>query len=104
MLWMLCRNGQQNRKHFFCWCFMDVTQVFGAVLRAERRKRGLTQTDLALRAGLHLNFICMVERGESSPTLPTLYALADALELPAEALIATVSQQITTGRRAPKNK
>ena len=82
---------------------MDVTQAFGAVLRAERRKRGLTQTDLALRAGLSLNFVSLVERGESSPTVATVYALADALELPVEALFALVTQRITSGRRAPKN-
>ena len=78
---------------------MDVVEAFGAVVRAERQQRQLTQSDLALRAGLHLQFVSRVERGESVPSLVTVFALADALELSVPALMELVVGRVSPGRR-----
>lgn len=44
----------------------------GAVLRAFRLRRGLTQEQLAARAKMHRNYVGGVERGEKSPTLKSV--------------------------------
>lgn len=53
----------------------------GARLRALRRARGFTQERLAERAGLSYKFVGEIERGQGNPTLATLVALAEALDV-----------------------
>ena len=60
---------------------------FGALLRRYRRAAGLTQDELAARAGYSPDYIGRIERGERIPVQATVTMLADALELtPAEQL------------------
>ncbi|MFI5496822.1 ATP-binding protein [Actinoplanes sp. NPDC051859] len=55
---------------------------FGVALRRLRRRRGLTQEQLAERAGLSVNAISALERGERRRPYPnTVRALTGALEL-----------------------
>src|SRR5215470_8893910 len=55
---------------------------FSAVLKRKRLARGLTQEDLAERAGLSARAISDLERGVSTaPRKETLRLLADALQL-----------------------
>ncbi|MCW7540474.1 helix-turn-helix domain-containing protein [Aquabacterium sp. A7-Y] len=83
---------------------MNVTEAFGAVVRAERQQQGLTLSDLALRSGMNWRHLSRVERGESVPSLVTIFALANALEIPPRTLIGMVEDHVTTGRRASKAK
>jgi len=53
---------------------------FGCNLFAARRRVGLSQSELAERAGLHVTEISLLERGKRSPRLDTLLALLRALE------------------------
>ena len=70
---------------------------FGARLRQLREAAGLTQEELARRAGLTRNAVSALERGERRRPYPhTVRSLADALELPeAErtALLASVPRR-----------
>jgi transcriptional regulator with XRE-family HTH domain len=52
---------------------------FGTKLRTLREKAGLTQVELAKRAGLHSQGVVKLERGEREPAWATVQALADAL-------------------------
>jgi transcriptional regulator with XRE-family HTH domain len=52
---------------------------FGARLRALREAAGLTQAQLAEKAGLHAQGVVKLERGERKPAWETVLALADAL-------------------------
>src|SRR5215472_11076991 len=54
------------------------------LLRRHRRQAGLTQEDLAERAGLSAKAISALERGERRPRARTLLSLARALNLSAE--------------------
>jgi predicted ATPase/class 3 adenylate cyclase len=57
--------------------------AFGALLRRYREAAGLTQEQLAERAGLTVNGISQLERGERRrPYAHTVQALATALDLP----------------------
>lgn len=52
---------------------------FGLVLKELRQASGLSQEELAFKAGLHRTYISQLERGEKSPSLKTLQRLAKAL-------------------------
>jgi transcriptional regulator with XRE-family HTH domain len=53
---------------------------FGKILRIKRKKRGLTQEDLAKKIGVCLNSICLWERGLAVPGLTSLINLADVFK------------------------
>ena len=78
---------------------MDCIQAFGDIVRSERLRLGLTQQDVALRAGVHLNFVGRIERGQAEPSLSTIFAIAQALEVPADTIIQKVGQ-LFTGRNS----
>jgi transcriptional regulator with XRE-family HTH domain len=53
--------------------------AFGAVVRQLRLEQGLSQWELSERAGVHKNTPGLIERGERSPALETINAIAGAL-------------------------
>ena len=57
----------------------DYARIFGDRLRELRGVAGLTQRQLAARAGTSSAAISNFEAGNNSPTLGTLVRLADAL-------------------------
>lgn len=56
--------------------------AIGRELRALRQQQGLTVADLAQRAGLSGGMLSKIENGQASPSLTTLQALAQALQVP----------------------
>lgn len=67
------------------------SQRLTALIRTLRKERGLSQDALAERAGLHRNSISLIERGESQPTVDTLFRLADGLGISAVELVERIS-------------
>lgn len=59
-----------------------ILKKFGAKVRAQRKRLGLSQEVLAERAGLHRTYIGMIERAEKNITLLNVEKIADALEMP----------------------
>jgi transcriptional regulator with XRE-family HTH domain len=55
-------------------------------LRARRQQRGFSLSALARAAGISKSTLSDLERGRGNPSVDTLWALADALELPFAAL------------------
>lgn len=53
--------------------------AYGRRVRELRGLLGLSQEDLADRAGLHRTYVGSVERGERNIGLDNIYALAEAL-------------------------
>ena len=51
----------------------------GTRLRELRELRGISMRALATKSGLSANALSMIERGKTSPSVSTLYKLADAL-------------------------
>jgi transcriptional regulator with XRE-family HTH domain len=60
-----------------------------ARLRQLRLERGHSLRSLAQRSGLSTNALSMIERERSSPSVSTLYKLAEALEVPITAFFRT---------------
>jgi transcriptional regulator with XRE-family HTH domain len=56
-----------------------LTQTFAENLRSYRRAIGISQLDLAKKAGLSWRYIGVLERAVRCPTLDTADALANAL-------------------------
>lgn len=54
---------------------------FGSKLRKLRKNKNLTQEELAFHAGMDSSYLGFVERGQQSPTLKKIGALADALKI-----------------------
>jgi transcriptional regulator with XRE-family HTH domain len=64
-----------------------VRASFGEALRAARRRRLLSQEELADTIGLHRTYISMIERDRLEPRLDTLVKLCRGLGIsPAEAI------------------
>ncbi|HEV2452207.1 MAG TPA: helix-turn-helix transcriptional regulator [Streptosporangiaceae bacterium] len=58
---------------------MEHTSGIGDRLAQARADRGLTQDQLAERAGISAKMVSLIERGKRTPGIPTVYALAGAL-------------------------
>ena len=66
---------------------------FGARVRAERDRIGVSQEDLADRAGMHRTYLGSVERGERNLGLLNVLRIARALGIPASSLLADLDPQ-----------
>jgi transcriptional regulator with XRE-family HTH domain len=60
-------------------------EAFGSRLKQLRQDAGLTQKELAERAGLTLEGVAQLERGRRKPSWETVLALAKALGVPCTA-------------------
>ena len=60
---------------------------FGEKVREERLKQGLSQEELASRAGVHRTYIGMIERAEKNITLSNIDKIANALGISLEKLM-----------------
>ena len=61
--------------------------VIAAALRRERDRAGISQTELARRAGLAKSTLSQLEAGPGNPSIETLWALGVALGVPFSRLI-----------------
>lgn len=71
---------------------MRLREVVAQNLRRLRRQRGMSQEELADRAGVYRNYIGMLERAENAPTVDMLEKLAAVLQVNAAALLARSEQ------------
>lgn len=65
----------------------DLPPAIGSHLQQLRRERGLTLEKLAALSGLSRSMLSQIERGQTNPTLATVWSLARALELDISELI-----------------
>ncbi|NSM25868.1 helix-turn-helix transcriptional regulator [Shewanella sp. ZOR0012] len=57
----------------------DLAIQFGAKLREERKRRGISQEKIALLTEIDRSYMGRIERGEVNITLEKAYQLAEAL-------------------------
>lgn len=60
--------------------------IFAANVERIREAKGLTQEQLGWAAGLHQTAVARIENGDRAPTLPTIFKLAEGLEVAPAAL------------------
>jgi transcriptional regulator with XRE-family HTH domain len=65
----------------------NVRQIFGQNLRRKREILGISQEDLAEKAGLHRTYIGSVERGERNVSIDNMERLAVAVGSTIEQLL-----------------
>lgn len=58
---------------------ISVATRFGRTVRTRREATGLSQEDLADRAGLHRTYVSLIERGRRTASIAVVEKLADAL-------------------------
>ncbi|MCR6629358.1 MAG: helix-turn-helix domain-containing protein [Magnetospirillum sp.] len=86
---------------------MDVREQFGRLLREARMTKGLTQEELAFRAGMSVPYLSEVERGRPSPSLTMMVDLAIALEIHLADLVRPMTMeraQHDGGRKRPQDE
>ncbi len=68
---------------------MDLFAVaFGAHIRSVRHKLGLSQEEVAHRAGIHVTYLSGIERGTRNPSLKNIRRVALALNMAVRELFA----------------
>jgi transcriptional regulator with XRE-family HTH domain len=71
----------------------DARGSFGRKVRALRERLGISQEELAYRAGLHRTYVGDVERGERNISLLNIVQIAAALEVPPSELLQDLPTQ-----------
>jgi len=66
----------------------DIRIRFGRAVRKRRQELGLSQEELADRAGIHRTYVGDVERGERNIALQNIEKLAKALDVSISTLFA----------------
>lgn len=56
-------------------------EAFGERIRAARKAKGLSQSELAQATGLCVNSVGMIERGKKCPTVYTVQRICDSLHI-----------------------
>jgi len=59
----------------------ELKLLLGNAIREQRTALGISQEELAARAGLHRTYVSEVERGERNPSITSIEKLAHALEV-----------------------
>jgi len=59
----------------------NIQKQFGDRIRVLRLAKGLSQEELAFRAGMHRTYLGGIERGERNPALKNIAAIAKALDV-----------------------
>ena len=61
--------------------------MLGDEIKNARKKLGISQEELADRAGLHRTYISLLERNKKSPTIDVFLRICKALEVSASLVI-----------------
>lgn len=78
----------------------NIKKPFGLSVRTRRTRLGISQEELAERAGLHRTYVCDVERGARNVSLESIEKLARALEVSVPSLL---SYPQNPGQSAPSS-
>ncbi len=83
---------------------LGVGKIFGEVLRDYRAECGVSQEELAFRAGVDRTFVSRLERGIRQPTITTLIGLARALGTPVSELAGETERRYLAGNTKSRKR
>lgn len=66
---------------------LDYLQKIGVRIKTLRKKRGMTQQELAFLCNFEKSNMSRIEKGKTNPTILTLQKISKALKVPIEDLI-----------------
>ena len=69
-------------------------QAFGLAVRRIRLKRGLSQQALADKSGYHRTYISLLEGGQKSPSLRTIFDLAATLQVKPSEIVTAIERLV----------
>lgn len=84
---------------------MDIREQFGRTLRDLRNDQGLTQEELAFRAGMNVTYLSDLERGRWNPSLAIIVDLACGLAVHPSQLLRDIvvdPDAPPSGRKRPR--
>jgi transcriptional regulator with XRE-family HTH domain len=73
----------------------DLQVAFGQVIRDLRTETGLSQEALSFMCHRHRTYVSLIERGKNSPSITTLWLMADALQVRPSELIKRVEERVS---------
>ena len=79
-------------------------EILGQNIRVYRAAKGLSQEDLAEKAGIKRTYVGSIERGEVDPRLGTVNKIADGLGVDAFKLLVPAAEQLAAGIEAVTGK
>jgi len=68
--------------------------MLGDILREARERAGLSQEQLAFRAGVDRTYVSQLENDKKSPTVQTLFRLCSAMKTSPAAVIARLERRL----------
>lgn len=72
----------QTKKYNFHDRMQDMTkETIAKAIRNARERKGLSQTEVAKKAGITRNTVARIERGEQEPTFATVKKIAKVLDI-----------------------
>ena len=77
----------------------DVKGSFATALKACRGRLGISQEELAGRAGLHRTYVSDIERGARNLSLESIDKLAKALEIPVSTFFSRLGELPQSGSK-----
>lgn len=75
-------------------------QAFAAEIKARRSASGVSQEGLAFASGVNRTFIAKLELGQTSPSLTTIFRVAEGLEVQPDELIQSTMKRYKKELRA----
>jgi transcriptional regulator with XRE-family HTH domain len=72
---------------------MELQRLVGENVRHWRMRLGISQEELAFRAGLHRTYVSGVERGVRNPTVVIVGRLAEALKVEPHELLSNKTRR-----------
>ena len=78
---------------------LSPSQAFGQAVREARIAQGLSQEDAALTSSVDRAYFGHIERATKSPTLKTVFKIADALETRPSALLLRAEEILGVSER-----
>ncbi|ABW66746.1 helix-turn-helix domain-containing protein [Desulfosudis oleivorans] len=70
----------------------SIEELFGNALKQIRKRKGFSQEELGLESGYHRTYISLLERGKKSPSLKTIFRLAETLQVKPSELIKLIEK------------
>ena len=71
---------------------IDLKSLLGMAIKRQRASLGISQEELAHRAGLHRTYVSDLERGARNPSIDSIEKVARALELSVSKLFERASE------------